>query len=74
MSEWLAIAEWQRCLEMQRPGIVFEIRNGEGSSLFTPCAVPMPPMPFDWKSPPTEFRPVAEAAPEHSAPLPEPKG
>ena len=31
MSEWLAIAEWQRCVEMARPGIVFEIpqRRGE---------------------------------------------
>jgi hypothetical protein len=74
MSEWLAIAEWQRCLEMQRPGIVFEIRNGEGLSFFTPCVVPLPPMPFDWKLPPTEFRAVGEAKPQHSAPLPAPKG
>jgi hypothetical protein len=74
MSEWLAIAEWQRCVEMARPGIVFEIRNGEGLSLVTPCVVPLPAMPFDWKLPPVEFRAIAEAKPQHSAPLPTPKG
>ena len=74
MSEWLAIAEWQRCVEMARPGIVFEIRNGEGLSLVTPCVVPLPAMPFDWKLPPVEFRTIAEAKPRHSAPLPAPKG
>ena len=37
MSEWIAIEQWQRCLEMTRPGIVFEMRNAEGLSLFTPC-------------------------------------
>lgn len=58
---------------MARPGVVFEIRNAEGLSLFTPCAVPLPPMPFDWKSAPVRFRAVAEAAPEHSAPIPAPK-
>jgi hypothetical protein len=74
MSEWLAIAEWQRCVEMVRPGIVFEIRNAEGLSLFTPCVVPLPPMPFDWKRPAAEFRAVVEPQPKHSAPLPAPKG
>jgi hypothetical protein len=74
MSEWLAIAEWQRCVEMARPGIVFEIRNAEGNSLFTPCVTPLPAAPFDWKSPPLEWRAVPEAAPQHSTPLPPPKG
>jgi hypothetical protein len=74
MSEWLAIAEWQRCVEMARPGIVFEIRNGEGLSLFSPCVLPLPQMPFDWKLPPEKFRAVVEAAPQHSEPLPAPKG
>ena len=74
MSEWIAIAEWDRCREMERPGIVFEIRNGEGLSLFTRCVLPLPPMPFDWKLPPTEFRAVAEEPPAHSAPLPKPNG
>ena len=74
MSEWLAIAEWQRCVEMARPGIVFEIRNAEGNSLFTPCVTPLPAMPFDWKGPPVEFRPVPESAPLHSTPIPPPKG
>ncbi len=74
MSEWLAIAEWERCVEMARPGIVFEIRNPEGLSLFTPCVTPLPAMPLDWKLPPVEFRAVAETPPEHSTPIPEPKG
>lgn len=74
MGEWIAIAEWHRCLEMARPGIVFEIRNGEGLSMFTPCVQPLPAAPFDWKLPPLEFRAVAEQAPEHSEPIPEPKG
>ena len=74
MGEWLAISEWQRCVEMQRPGIVFEIRNREGLSLFTPCVFPPPAVPFDWKLPPLEFRAVVESKPEHSGPLPAPKG
>ncbi len=72
MVEWLAIADWERCVEMARPGIVFEIRNAEGLSMFTPCVVPMPDVPFDWALPALEFRAVAEAKPEHSAPLPPP--
>ena len=74
MSEWLAIAEWQRCVEMARPGIIFEIRNAEGNSLFTPCVTPLPAAPFDWKSPPLEWRAVPEPVPQHSSPLPPPKG
>lgn len=74
MSEWLAIAEWHRCAEMARPGIIFEIRNAEGRSLFTPCVQSLPKPPFDWKSPPVQFRAVAEEKPEHSTPIPPPKG
>jgi len=74
MGEWLAIEQWERCVEMARPGIVFEMRNAEGLSLLTPCVPGVPIKPFDWTSPPKEFRAVAEPAPEHSTPLPAPKG
>jgi hypothetical protein len=74
MAEWIAIDQWERCVEMARPGIIFELRNADGLSLFTPCVVPMPPPPFDWKSAPIEFRAVLEAPPQHSAPLPPPAG
>ena len=74
MGEWIAIEHWERCRELERPGIVFEIRNAEGLSLFTPCTATVPTVSFDWRLPPFEFRPIEEAAPEHSAPLPPPKG
>jgi hypothetical protein len=74
MGEWLAIEQWERCVEMARPGIVFEMRNAEGLSLLTPCVPGVPTKPFDWTSAPKEFRAVAEPAPEHSTPLPAPKG
>lgn len=74
MVEWIAIEQWQRCVEMTKPGIVFEMRNAEGLSLFTPCVPYVPEKPFDWASPPKEFRPVVEPKPQHSAPLPAPKG
>jgi hypothetical protein len=73
MGEWISIAQWQECERMARPGIVFEISNAEGLSLFTPCVVPLPPMPFGWKSAPVRFRAVAETAPERSAPIPPPR-
>ena len=40
MSEWMAIAQWQECEKLARPGIIFELRNSEGQSLFTPCVRP----------------------------------
>lgn len=52
MGEWISTAQWQECERMARPGIVFEISNAEGLSLFTPCVAPLPPMPLDWKSAP----------------------
>jgi hypothetical protein len=73
MSEWMAIAQWQECTNMMRPGIVFEIRNAEGQTMLTPCTIPLPPMPFNWSSPPTMFRAVAQPKPEHSTPIPAPK-
>jgi len=74
MSEWIAIAQWQECTKMARPDIVFEIRNAEGQTMLTPCVVPLPAMPFNWKSPGVMFRAVARPKPEHSTPLPPPKG
>jgi hypothetical protein len=73
MAEWIAIDQWERCVEMARPGIIFEIRNAEGLSMFTPCVLPLPVPPFDWRSPGVEFRPVPEPPPMHSTPLPPPK-
>ena len=35
MSDWISIDEWSRCLEMERPGIVFQIRNADGQLLTT---------------------------------------
>ena len=72
MSEWLAISEWHRCTELARPGLVFEIRNDAGQSLFTRCVQPLPAMPRDWRSPPVEFRVVAEEPPRRSDPIPPP--
>ena len=66
MSEWISIDEWSRCPEMERPGIVFQIRNADGQLLTTRCVVPLPEFPFDWKSAPLEFRAVFELVPQHS--------
>ena len=73
VSEWLAIAQWAACEQMARPGIVFEIQNAEGLSLITRCSATLPPMPFDWKSPPVRFRAIVEPRPRHSDPIPPPK-
>ncbi len=73
MSEWMAVAQWDDCAKLARPGIIFEIRNVAGQSLFTPCVSPLPAMPWDWKSPPVAFRAIPEPKPQHSEPLPEPK-
>lgn len=70
---WISMEDWARCVELSRAGIVFEIRNAEGLSLFTPCVMPPPDAPFDWKLPPLEFRPVPEAPPERSDPIPLPQ-
>ncbi len=74
MVEWIAIEQWERCAEMAKPGIVFELRNAEGLSLFTTCTPSLPEKPFGWASAPSEFRAIAEPAPQHSTPLPPPKG
>lgn len=72
MSEWMAIAQWEKCRELARPGVIFEISNADGKSLFTLCVMPLPPVPFDWKSPPLRFRAIAEPVPQRSSPLPTP--
>jgi len=74
MSDWMAIAHWQECQRMVRPGIVFEIQNREGLSLLSPCTITLPDLPFDWKSPAVRFRAVREVQPIHSDPIPPPKG
>ena len=72
MGEWLAIALWQQCASMAKPGLVFEIRNRDGQTMLTRCVPVVPEAPFDWKSPPVEFRAVPEPPPRRSAPLPPP--
>lgn len=74
MGEWIAIAQWAECQRLARPGVMFEIQNADGQSLLTPCVVPPPPVPFDWRSPPLRFRVVAEPAAEHTSPIPAPRG
>lgn len=73
MSDWIDIQYWERCSEMARPGIVFEIRNAEGESMLAPCTEAVPSAPFDWKSGPLHFRAVVEPKAEHSNPIPKPK-
>lgn len=70
IGEWIAISEWARCVEMARPGIVFEMRNAEGLVLTTECTPSLPEVPFDWTLPPIEFRAVTLMPPTHSTPLP----
>jgi hypothetical protein len=73
MSDWIAIAQWETCRDIARPGIIFEIRNAEGQQLFTPCVVPLPTIPFDWRSPPASFRAIPEPPAQRSVPMPEPR-
>ena len=72
MVDWIPMDQWLDCAGMERPGIVFEIRNAHGQSLLTECLPEKPQAPFDWTAPPLEFRPVPEAPARHSSPLPEP--
>lgn len=73
MAEWISIDKWPSCVELERPGIVFELRNEEGLTLLSACTAAVPAAQFDWRSPPAEFRPVEEPAPQHSAPIPPPQ-
>lgn len=70
MSEWMAIEQWEQCRALAKPGIVFELQNAEGLSMITPCVVPAPAAPFDWKSAPVRFRAIVEPKPERSEPIP----
>jgi hypothetical protein len=72
MAEWISIDQWPDCARMERPGIVFEVRNRDGQSLLTNCTVTLPEQPFDWTSPAVEFRAVPEQPAEHSTPIPPP--
>jgi hypothetical protein len=72
MVDWIPMDQWVECARMERPGIVFEVRNAQGQTLLTACLPEMPKAPFDWTAPPIEFRPVPEAPAEHSSPLPGP--
>jgi hypothetical protein len=72
MVDWIPMDQWAECAKLDRPGIVFEIRNAHGQSLLTACVRDVPKAPFDWTAPPLEFRPVPQAPPKHSEPLPTP--
>ncbi|WP_230533555.1 hypothetical protein [Microvirga roseola] len=72
MSEWVDFDQWKDCTRPKRPGYVFEVTNGEGQSLLTACTTPLQ-LPFDWKSAPLRYRPVAEPKPHHSMPIPKPQ-
>jgi hypothetical protein len=73
LGDWIPIERWAECVAMEKPGIIFELRNEDGLSLYTPCILPLPNVPFDWRRPPTEFRAIPEPRPVHSTPLPLPK-
>jgi hypothetical protein len=70
--DWIPMDQWVECAKLERPGIVFEVRNAQGQTLLTACMPEKPSAPFDWTGPPIEFRPVPEAPAKHSSPLPDP--
>ena len=72
MVDWIPIDQWVECARLERPGIVFEVRNAQGQTLLMACTPDKPQAPFDWAGPPLEFRPVPEAPAKHSSPLPGP--
>ena len=72
MSEWIDFERWPDCKHMERPGIVFEVTNGD-QTLLTNCVVPLP-LPSDWVVHPLRFRVVPQPRPRHSSPLPKPAG
>ena len=72
MVDWIPIDQWAECARLERPGIVFEVRNAQGQTLLTACTPEKPQAPFDWTGPALEFRPVPEAPAKHSSPLPGP--
>lgn len=72
MGDWKPIADWAQCAEMAKPGIIFELRNADGQSMYSSCETIVPALPVGWKSPPKEFRPVRQPPPQHSSPMPPP--
>lgn len=72
LSEWVSMSRWEDCKKLERPGVIFEIRNIDDQRLFTNCISPPPKVPFDWKSPPVSFRAIEEPKSRHSDPLPPP--
>ena len=72
MDGWMTIAQWHTCANWAGPGMVFELANAEGQSMFSPCVRPVPAAPWDWTSPPDRFRPVSAMPQRHSEPLPLP--
>lgn len=72
MGDWIDFSQWQDCARMERPGLVFEVRNGEGRSLLTECTVPLR-LPDDWASPPAQFRMVPAPVLRRSNPIPKPQ-
>jgi hypothetical protein len=74
MSEWMTIALWSACADLAGADVLVELRNDEGLTLTTPWTASLPPLPFDWASPPAEFRIALEVPPTHSTPIPLPRG
>ena len=72
MGDWVPIDQWPECARMERPGIVFEVRNRDGQSLVTPCVVPLPETPFDWTAPARRI-PRGSRASRRSIPHPIPQ-
>ncbi|MCO5966745.1 hypothetical protein [Sinorhizobium meliloti] len=70
MTDWIEFERWPDCKSMERPGIVFEVTNGD-QTLLTGCVVPLP-LPSDWVVHPLRFRAVPQPRPRHSSPIPEP--
>lgn len=70
MGDWKPIDDWAQCAEMAKLGIIFEIRNVDGQSMYTQCVTSVPTMPVGWKSPPTQFRAIRQPRPQHSSPMP----
>ena len=72
VTDWVDFDQWVNCVEMERPGFVFELENVEGLRLLTPC-VGTVELPWDSKSGPVRFRLIEEPKPRHSSPLPKPQ-
>lgn len=72
MSDWIPVERWSECRQMERPGVVFELRNRVGQHMITACVDQLPAPPFDWRDPVIEFRVIDEPPVRRSDPLPAP--